>query len=59
MAKAPKRGEKVGTPEGDGTVVGSNVPSESVVVRLDDSGRRTSCGLADVCGSRQAFEQRG
>ena len=58
VKRAPKRGEKVQTPDGDGTVVGSNVPSESVVVRLDDSGRRTTCGLADVCGSRQAFERR-
>jgi cell fate regulator YaaT (PSP1 superfamily) len=58
VQRAPKKGEKVSTPDGSGTVVGSNVPSESVVVRLDDSGRRTTCGLADVCGSRQAFEQR-
>lgn len=57
VQKAPKRGEHVETPEGDGTVVGSNVPSESVVVRLDDTGRRTTCGLADVCSSRQAFEK--
>ena len=56
--KAPARGTRVETPEGEGTVVGGNVPSETVVVRLDETGRRTSCGLADVCGSRQAFEQR-
>lgn len=58
-ARAPRSGSRVGTPDGDGTVVGHNVPSESVVVRMDESGRRSTCRLADVCGSRQAFEARG
>jgi len=45
-AKAPAVGEEVETPEGEGTVVGHNVPSESVVVRLATDGRRSACALA-------------
>jgi cell fate regulator YaaT (PSP1 superfamily) len=55
-ASAPALGETVDTPEGPGTVVGHNVPSDSVTVRLTDGGRRTSCSRAGVCGSRQAHE---
>jgi cell fate regulator YaaT (PSP1 superfamily) len=54
---APAVGEAVETPEGDGVVVGHNVPSESVVVRLGADGRRTTCALASVCSSRRAYEQ--
>jgi cell fate regulator YaaT (PSP1 superfamily) len=53
---APSVGSAVSTPEGDGTVVGHNVPSESVVVRLSADGRRTACALASVCSSRRAYE---
>jgi cell fate regulator YaaT (PSP1 superfamily) len=56
--KAPALGEQVQTPEGDGVVVGHSVPSESVVVRLGADGRRTTCGLASVCSSRKAYEER-
>ena len=55
-AKAPARGERVQTPEGPGRVVGLNVPSETVKVRLDETGRTCSCSLASVCGSRQEYE---
>jgi cell fate regulator YaaT (PSP1 superfamily) len=55
-ANAPARGEKVMTPEGPGRVVGLNVPSETVKVRLDETGRTCSCSLASVCGSRQEYE---
>jgi len=55
-ADAPKLGARVDTPEGDGRVVGYSVPSETVVVRLAESGRRCACTKADVCGSRQAYD---
>jgi cell fate regulator YaaT (PSP1 superfamily) len=53
---APKLGASVETPEGPGTVVGHNVPSDKVVVRLSEDGRRSACSRASVCGSRQAYE---
>jgi cell fate regulator YaaT (PSP1 superfamily) len=55
-ASAPKVGAEVETPAGPGTVVGHNVPSDQVVVRLAEDGRRTTCPKASVCGSRQAYE---
>jgi cell fate regulator YaaT (PSP1 superfamily) len=55
-AEAPAIGEEVDTPDGLGTVVGHNVPSESVVVRMTADGRRTPCALASVCASRKAYE---
>lgn len=58
QASAPAHGERVSTPEGDGRVVGHNVPRDTVLVRLDADGSRTSCARASVCGSRQAYEQR-
>jgi cell fate regulator YaaT (PSP1 superfamily) len=56
--QAPSLGEQVETPDGDGTVVGHNVPGEKVVVRLAADGRRTACALASVCASRKAYEGR-
>ncbi len=56
--QAPAVGEQVETPDGEGTVVGHNVPGEQVVVRMSADGRRTACALASVCGSRKAYEQR-
>jgi cell fate regulator YaaT (PSP1 superfamily) len=53
---APKIGASVDSPDGPGTVVGHNVPGDSVVVRLAEDGRRTACSRASVCGSRQAYE---
>ncbi len=51
-------GDTVETPEGVGTVQSRSVPGESVVVKLDGAGRRTTCALASVCGSRKAYEAR-
>jgi len=56
--QAPSVGEHVETPDGDGTVVGHNVPGEKVVVRMAADGRRTACALASVCSSRKAYEAR-
>jgi cell fate regulator YaaT (PSP1 superfamily) len=58
-AEAPALGQTVETPEGEGTVVGHNVPGEQVVVRMAADGRRSACALAAVCGSRKAYETRG
>jgi cell fate regulator YaaT (PSP1 superfamily) len=55
-AKAPAVGTSVETPAGDGVVVGHNVPSDTVVVRLAASGRRCACSRADVCSPRQQYE---
>jgi cell fate regulator YaaT (PSP1 superfamily) len=57
-ADAPALGSKVQSPEGDGTVVGYNVPSETVVIRVSESGRRCACSKASVCAPRQAHDQR-
>jgi cell fate regulator YaaT (PSP1 superfamily) len=56
-ADAPRIGTKVTVPEGEGRVVGHNVPSGTVVVRLSESGRRCACSKADVCGSRRAYDE--
>src|SRR5207244_9184649 len=42
-ASAPAVGSAVSTPEGDGTVVGHNVPAESVGVCVGAAGRRAAC----------------
>ena len=55
-ASAPRQGELVETPDGPGTVVGHNVPSDKVIVKLAEDGRRTTCAKASVCGSRKAYE---
>ncbi len=55
-AEAPKIGAAVDTDQGPGTVIGHNVPSDQVVVKLTEDGRRHSCPKASVCGSRQAYE---
>jgi cell fate regulator YaaT (PSP1 superfamily) len=55
--KAPAIGSCVSTPEGEGTVVGHSVPSESVVVRMSSDGRRAPCALASVCSSRKAHDE--
>jgi cell fate regulator YaaT (PSP1 superfamily) len=57
-ASAPAVGSDVETPEGDGRVVGHDVPGEKVVVRLAADGRRHACALASVCASRKAYESR-
>ncbi|MGI8459807.1 MAG: PSP1 domain-containing protein [Propionibacteriaceae bacterium] len=54
----PAVGQPVTTPEGDGVVVAHQVPTDSVVVRLKDSGATVSCAKAGVCGSRATYERR-
>src|SRR3954447_12031178 len=54
----PKLGSRVETPEGRGQVVGRNVPSDKVIVRLEDSGRRCACPSASVCSPRKQHEER-
>jgi cell fate regulator YaaT (PSP1 superfamily) len=56
--QAPELGAQVETEDGEGTVVGHNVPGEKVVVRMAADGRRTACALASVCTSRKAYESR-
>jgi cell fate regulator YaaT (PSP1 superfamily) len=53
---APRDGTQVDTPEGAGTVVGHNVPSDTVVVKLTADGRTCACSRASVCGSRKAYD---
>ncbi|WP_174255913.1 PSP1 domain-containing protein [Phytoactinopolyspora mesophila] len=55
-ANVPSLGCGVETDEAEGTVVGYNVPSETVYVRDRETGRRVACPKASVCGSRQAYE---
>src|SRR6202167_6185625 len=54
---APPVGASVTTPDGDGTVVGHNVPSDTVVVKLYADGQARACPKASVCGSRHAYEE--
>jgi len=54
--KAPRAGTQVDTPDGPGTVVAHNVPSDSVVVRMAADGSTCACSVASVCGSRKAYE---
>ncbi|WP_406319853.1 regulatory iron-sulfur-containing complex subunit RicT [Streptosporangium sp. NBC_01639] len=55
-ARMPRVGLKVDTPEGSGTVMGRNVPSDSVTVRLDEGGRRCACPSASVCSPRKQHD---
>src|SRR3954447_7271112 len=55
-ATAPKLGSTVETPEGDGRVIGHNVPSDSVVVRVAASGQTCRCSMASVCAPRTAYD---
>lgn len=57
-AKAPAIGSDVETPEGDGRVLGHDVPGEKVVVRMAADGRVSRCALASVCSSRKAYDSR-
>ncbi|UQX90337.1 hypothetical protein M6D93_17830 [Jatrophihabitans telluris] len=55
---APAIGSCVSTPSGEeATVVGHNVPSDSVVLRMNSDGSRTTCAMASVCSSRKAHDQ--
>jgi len=55
-ADAPAVGSRVTSPAGDGTVVGYNVPAESVLVRVAETGRRCACPKASVCAPRRAHD---
>ena len=55
--KAPAIGSCVSTPEGEATVVGHSVPTDSVVLRMNADGRRTTCAMASVCSSRRAHDE--
>src|SRR6202451_4141213 len=46
--KAPKIGEQIAPPEGPGVVVGHNVPSDTVVMKLAADGSRKVCSRASV-----------
>jgi cell fate regulator YaaT (PSP1 superfamily) len=54
--KSPRLGSKVETPEGEGTVVGYNVPGDRINVKVGS--RRCSCPSASVCSPRQQHEER-
>lgn len=51
----PQLGSRVDTPQGHGQVVGRNVPSDTVTVRLE-SGRRCACPSASVCSPRRQHD---
>src|SRR4051795_11434162 len=55
-ADLPALGATVETPEGDGRVVGHNVPSDSLVVRLAASGQTCRCSRASVCAPRRSYD---
>ena len=55
---APAIGEQVALEDGDGVVIGHQVPAESVVVRMSASGATRSCSLAAACGARQLYASR-
>ncbi|HET6816664.1 MAG TPA: regulatory iron-sulfur-containing complex subunit RicT [Mycobacteriales bacterium] len=55
-ADAPRVGSTVETPEGEGRVIGHNVPSDSVVVRLAASGQTCRCSKAAVCSPRKSYD---
>ncbi|GGM12043.1 MULTISPECIES: PSP1 domain-containing protein [Micromonospora] len=55
----PNPGQRVETPEGQAKVISRHPPSETVVVRQLTGGETKRCGLAEVCGSRQAYEAGG
>jgi len=52
--KAPRLGSKVQTPEGEGAVIGYNVPGDTVTVKVGS--RRCACPSASVCSPRQQHE---
>jgi len=52
--QAPKVGEVVESPEGPGTVVGHNVPSGTVVMKLAADGRRCACPRASATRRRRS-----
>jgi cell fate regulator YaaT (PSP1 superfamily) len=55
---APAIGSTVSTEDGDATVIGHQVPADSVVLRMRNSSEVRTCSKASVCGSRAAFTSR-
>src|SRR4051795_9333879 len=55
-ANAPKVGEVVETDQGQGTVVGHNVPADRVVVKVTASGQSCRCSKASACAPRQSYD---
>lgn len=53
---APAIGSTVLTDEGPAKVIGHSVPSDSVVLRMANSGEVTPCLRADACAARAAYE---
>ncbi|MEU8796328.1 regulatory iron-sulfur-containing complex subunit RicT [Spirillospora sp. NPDC048819] len=53
--RMPALGSRVDTPNGPGQVVGRNVPSDKVTVRLNGGGR-CSCPSASVCSPRRQHD---
>ena len=54
--RAPAVGAQVSTARATAGSVAHSVPADSVVVRLDDGGRRCACSLASVCAPRKAHD---
>ena len=54
--RMPQLGSLVATPEGEGHVVGRNVPADRVIVKLD-GGSRCACPSASVCSPRKQHEE--
>ncbi|HXA62587.1 MAG TPA: regulatory iron-sulfur-containing complex subunit RicT [Streptosporangiaceae bacterium] len=54
--RMPQLGSLVATPEGEGHVVGRNVPADTVIVKLD-GGSRCACPSASVCSPRKQHEE--
>ncbi|GAA4620421.1 stage 0 sporulation family protein [Actinoallomurus vinaceus] len=54
--RMPRLGARVQTEKGAGQVVGRNVPSDTVTVRLDDGGR-CACPSASVCSPRKQHDR--
>jgi len=54
---APELGSCVTIPDGEATMVGHSVPTESVVLRMAADGSRRTCAVASVCASRKAHDE--
>ncbi|HHV21861.1 MAG TPA: hypothetical protein GXZ30_10070 [Propionibacterium sp.] len=57
--EAPPVSSTVLTDEGQATVVAHNVPTDSVVLRMTESGEVSPCTRADSCAARAAYEAAG
>ncbi|WP_432558707.1 PSP1 domain-containing protein [Granulicoccus sp. GXG6511] len=53
---APAIGSTVLTEEGEARVIGHSVPTDSVVLRMSESGEVAPCTRADSCAARAAYE---